>query len=113
MAKENFQNSKLWKSTLEYKNDEFEAQREILRVTYIKFRNNTEQLLSRITSSLPELTIHSINHIDELWDISSLIIGPDYEINPLEAFILGSAFLIHDSALCYEAFENGLDGLRE
>nr|WP_198315508.1 ATP-binding protein [Chitinophaga tropicalis] len=51
--------------------------------------------------------------MDALWETASLIIGEDFPLTPLEGFVLGGAILLHDSALCFEAYEGGMDGLRE
>lgn len=103
----------LWKRTLGNKTSEHHNELiEELRTSYIKFRKNAFYLVSRISAKLPGLTQHEITHLDSLWDTSSLIIGDNYPINPLEGFILGGAILLHDSALCFEAFENGEVGLR-
>lgn len=37
------------------------------------------------------------------WQVASVIAGDDYQLNPLEGFILGCSFLIHDAALSYIA----------
>ena len=85
---------------------------EELRSTFIKFRKNTSQLASRISAILPGLTQHEISHLDALWETASLIVGDDFPINPLEGFVLGGAILIHDSALCFEAYNKGQEGVR-
>ena len=60
-------------------------------------------LLIEICKDFPQLTDHSVEHSDSLWHIASLLAGSNYPINPLEAFILGCAFLVHDSVLSYKA----------
>jgi hypothetical protein len=103
----------IWKNTLAYRqNDEFQAEREILRSAFLSLRNNTSYLVTQIASALPELTQHEVSHLDALWETASLIVGESFELTPLEGFVLGSSFLLHDSALCFEAFENGREGLR-
>ncbi|MBA2593659.1 MAG: hypothetical protein M3495_02490 [Pseudomonadota bacterium] len=47
---------------------------------------------------MPGLTVHDITHLDALWRVADQIAGPDYPINPAEAFVLGGAFLLHDAA---------------
>lgn len=76
------------------------------------FRSRAEQLVGYIQSSLPDLTIHDISHLDALWEVAGLLAGKDYPINPLEAFVFGGAVLLHDAALCIEAYESGLKGIR-
>jgi hypothetical protein len=70
-------------------------------------------LLSRIPESCRHLTVHDIRHIHQLWDVASTICGEEYAINPLEGFILGVAFLIHDAGLTAAAYPNGVEGLRQ
>jgi len=110
---EDYKSSSIWKNTLGRENEQLHPEKiEELRSAFITFRKNASVLVSRISSILPELTQHEISHLDSLWDTASLIVGEDYAINPLEAFILGGAILIHDSALCFEAYENGQNGVR-
>ncbi|WP_286838240.1 ATP-binding protein [Spongiibacter sp.] len=42
-----------------------------------------------------------------------MLVGESYPLNPLEGFILGGAILLHDAALCFEAYEGGLTKIRE
>lgn len=103
----------IWKSTLCYRpEDEFETERDMLRSAFLSLRKNTGYLITQIAGALPELTQHEISHSDALWETASLIIGDNFELTPLEGFVLGSAFLLHDSALCFEAYDNGREGLR-
>lgn len=46
------------------------------------------------------------------WETADLIAGDKYPLNPLEAFVFGSAVLLHDSAMCWEAYANGQQGVR-
>lgn len=110
---EAFEHTSLWKQTLGNKdNVAYSSEIEELRSTFLKFRKNASYLVSRISSILPSLTQHEISHLDALWDTASLIAGDGFPINPLEGFILGGAILVHDSALCFEAYENGQAGVR-
>jgi hypothetical protein len=108
-----FQKPALWVRTFKRAeaNDADKAAR--LETSFIIFRDRTATILERIASSLPNLTVHDITHIDALWDIADLIMGPSYPLNPMEAFVLGGAMLLHDAALCFEAYENGLEGVRK
>jgi hypothetical protein len=85
---------------------------ERLRNAYLKLREHAKVLTEHIRQSVPSLTVHDITHLDALWELADLIAGPDYPVNPLEGFVLGGAILLHDSALCFEAYEGGQDGLR-
>lgn len=70
-------------------------------------------LLSKIEADCHGLTIHDISHVHQLWDVASEVCGPRYPLNPLEGFVLGAAFLIHDAGLTAAAYPGGLTGLRQ
>ena len=75
-------------------------------------RKNAQQLTSRIATSLPGLTLHDISHLDALWDVASVVAGPGFQLNPLEAYAFGAAVLLHDAGLCFEAYTGGRDAVR-
>lgn len=102
------QNTSLWKRTLG-STDEFVTP---LRKSFLDARENAIYLLDKIRKDFPNLTVHDITHVDSLWNVANTIIGEDYPINPLEGYVLGIAFLIHDSALSYDAV-GGKDKLRD
>lgn len=106
-----FNNTTLWNTAFGKKNDGFDEMREELKKHFLSARNNAKELLDKIRTDFPSLTIHDITHVDGLWQVASVIAGEDYEINPLEGFILGCAFLIHDAALSYDAV-GGVERLR-
>ncbi len=106
-----YEDSYLWKATLESKCDTNEEQRTILRNAYLQLRDNVSFLLDKIIIDFPKLTIHNITHADSLWNVSSVIIGENYPITSIEGFILGCSFLLHDAAQCYDAY-GGVDKLR-
>lgn len=81
-------------------------------MAYYSFRKNAEMLVGRIASALPNLTQHDVSHLDALWETATLVAGDDYSMNPLEAFVFGGAILLHDSALCFEAYAGGLAEIR-
>jgi hypothetical protein len=68
-------------------------------------------LLDKIDESCHELTIHDITHVHQLWSVASEVCDPDYPLNPLEGFVLGAAFLIHDAGLTAAAYPGGLPAL--
>lgn len=106
-----YKQSALWCNSLGndiYKEEEL---RKKLCDEYELARKNAAFLLGKIQKDFPNLTIHDISHIDNLWHIASTITGNDYEINPLEGFVLGCAFLVHDAVLSYDAI-GGVDVLR-
>ncbi len=76
-------------------------------------RRNVGALTSRIAVSLPGLTIHDVSHLDALWEVASTVAGSDFPLNPVEAYVFGAAVLLHDAALCSEAYSGGREGLRE
>ena len=76
-------------------------------------REKVGQLSSKITDSLPGLTIHDISHLDALWEVASTVAGPDYPLNPLEAYVFGASVLLHDAGLCFEAYTGGRDAVRD
>lgn len=75
-------------------------------------RERVEQLTSRIPASLPGLTSHDISHLDSLWEVASTIAGPDYPLNPLEAYIFGASVLLHDAGLTFESYTGGQAAVR-
>jgi hypothetical protein len=44
--------------------------------------------------------------------MADLIIGDDYPVNPVEAFVFGCSVLLHDSALAVAAYEGGLEAIK-
>ena len=108
-----FEQTDLWKSSLaERDNDPHRSERETLRVAYLQFRKNIQALVAHIQSSAPELTVHDITHLDRLWETADLIAGPTYPMNAMEGFVFGGAVLLHDAALCFEAYDGGLHSVR-
>lgn len=103
-----YQDTSLWKRTLGL-NDKIV---EPFKLSFEKARDNATFLLSKIRTDFPNLTVHDITHVDSLWNVADTIIGKDYNINPLEGYVLGIAFLIHDAALSYETV-GGIDKLRK
>ena len=102
----------LWQRTLADQADSLNPQREILRQAFLHFRERTAQLVGEIGVLLPQLTVHDITHLDALWRVADEIAGPDYPLNPAEAFVLGGAFLLHDAAHVLAAYEDGLAGIK-
>ena len=102
----------LWKKAFEQQNDSNDPLRENLKVAFMNARQNASYILEKIRNDFPSLTIHDISHVDSLWQVGSVIVGEEYDINPLEGFVLGCAFLMHDAVLSYEA-AGGKKRLRE
>ncbi len=100
-------NTSLWKRTLGLDDKNVEP----LRESFLDARKKTEFILGKIRKVFPNLTMHETTHVDSLWKVADVIIGDNY-INPLEGYVLGIAFLIHDVALSHEAF-GGVEKLRD
>ena len=99
----NYIDTALWKNAFLEKGDEYDVLRVTLKDALLEARKNAEYLLEKIRKDFPNLTIHDITHVDGLWQVASVITGEKYKLNPLEGFVLGCAFLIHDAALSYQA----------
>lgn len=97
-------NFELWSKTLGPQGDAYEHAREKLRQSFLSFRERVAQLVSNLGAELPGLTVHDITHIDALWRVANQIAGPGYPLNPAEAYVLGGAFLLHDSAHVLAAY---------
>ena len=102
----------LWKKSLDNNEYSYQELRERLISAFNKARDNASFILEKIRNDFPNLTVHDINHVDGLWQVASVIIGNDYDVNPLEGFVLGCAFLMHDAVLSYDA-AGGITHLRE
>ena len=94
-----YQDTSLWKRTLGKDDKNVEP----LRESFLRGREHAKSLLKKIREDFENLTMHDITHVDSLWNVADVIIGDEYPINPLEGYVLGVAFLIHDAALSYEA----------
>lgn len=104
----------LWLAGLGSKDadQEIERKKELLRSALLRLREHAIVITSRIAATFPELTVHDVTHLDALWEIADLIAGDNYPLNPLEAFVLGGAILLHDAAHCFEAYEGGRNAVR-
>jgi hypothetical protein len=110
----NFENSIAWQASLApTADDPFEKERERLRATYFKCRENARAIGDTIRDSCPGLTLHTVEHLDALWDAADLVAGNDIQLNPLEAFCFGAAVLIHDAGHSLAVFPGGLDALKK
>ena len=83
-----------------------------LIVAYRHFWGNAVTLAAQIQKSVPGLTLHDEAHFDALWARADQIAGEQYELNPLELFVLGGAILLHDNANSVAAFAGGLDEIK-
>ncbi|ENP7457027.1 ATP-binding protein [Vibrio fluvialis] len=79
--------------------------------TFEDMRKKVSILANEISRSLPDFTVHDITHIDSLWEMADIVCGDDYPLNPVEAFVLGGAFLLHDIAMSIQSYPNGIKDL--
>lgn len=105
----------LWQKTLGLKNSQDGCQDQIdfLRNAYNSLRGKARFLASEINRSLPDFTVHDIEHSDALWGIASTVLADNAVINPAEGFVLGAAFLIHDLGMGIVAYNEGIDELKK
>lgn len=78
----------------------------------MKFRERAASLAAEIMRDLPDYTVHDITHIDSLWHLADLMAGDNLSLSPLEAFVLGGAFLVHDLGNGLAAYPDGIASLR-
>jgi len=106
------ENSQLWGRTLGEVDGKPSPDRERLRQALLKFRSRVDDLVSSISSELPGLTVHDVTHLDGLWHVADEVLGQDYPINAAEAFVLGGAILLHDSAHAVAAYPGRLSEIK-
>ena len=110
-----YEKTSIWQKTLgrQLNNDDYENERDFLRNSYEQFRERARLLAGEINRSLPEYTVHDITHIDALWDMAELITKDKVSLNPIEAFVLGGAFLIHDLGMGIAAYPEGIEQIKK
>ncbi len=111
-----YERSKLWRRTLgpdsPYALEHPEAAM-LLRGEFIRMRDKAELLTSRISADMPDYPLHDITHLDALWQIADEIVDESFELNPIEAFILGGSILLHDAGMTLAAYPGGLSDLKK
>jgi hypothetical protein len=110
-----YETTTLWRTAFAPKTPAAKPHRDainLLRASLLTLESKIEPLLATIPESCRGLTIHDITHVHQLWEVASIICGPKYPINPLEGFVLGAAFLIHDSGLTAAAYPGGLPAIK-
>lgn len=100
-----FRTSHLWKSA--FSNSARDSDVAKLEGAYLQSRELVSILVGEIGADLRQYTIHDITHLDALWGVASEIVG-DIQINPLEGFVLGGAFLLHDAGMSLAAYPGGM-----
>ena len=103
-----YRSAPLWIEAFGPRGDNYDEKRIFLSNALHEFRERVSKLVAQIQSDMPPLTVHDITHIDALWWTASEIAGPQYDLNAAEAFLLGGAFLLHDSAHCIAAYPGGV-----
>ena len=110
-----YQASSLWKAAFcgAGLNQTETTARDRLKVTLDRLEEHVGELLAKIPEDCRGLTVHDISHIHQLWHVASRICGSNYAINPLEGFVLGAAFLIHDAGLTASTYPGGVEGIKQ
>lgn len=84
-----------------------------LRGSYLSFKERANLLAGEISRDLPHFTVHDGSHLDALWELADVVAGPQASLNPLEAYVLGGAILLHDLGLAVASYPGGRSDLRE
>jgi hypothetical protein len=107
MSEEIIGHTSLWRSGFSQAGDGRDAGRRELEQALLTFRRRTAQLLSLISGDMRNYTVHDIDHIDALWEMGEIIAGPNYALNPAEAFVFGGSLLLHDAGMTVAAYPDG------
>lgn len=117
-----FKRTQLWRHAFEPRQEDSLSSeaRNRLAASLDSFRSKAQQMAAEVARWLPQLTDHSIDHLDALWEIAEVIAGPEAEeiadsklnLNPAEAYVFGGAVLLHDLGNAVTAYPNGLEDLR-
>ncbi len=67
---------------------------------------------AEIPLTLKDYTVHDVTHLDALWHVADDIRGPDYDLTPTEAFVLGASFLVHDLGMGLAAYAGGIEEVK-
>jgi len=106
--------TELWKRTLgERAGDPAQAARAYLREQLRRTWRSAGQLGEQIRGAYPDLKSHGASRVDVLWQRVDLLLGPEFPLNPAEAFVLGSAFIIYDLGVGLAGLPGGEAGLRK
>src|SRR6266850_1323820 len=108
-----FRSTRLWSRTLAARSkDKHATHRDRLRTAFDQSRARASTLAGEIPLDVRDLTVHDVTHLDALWEMADLVVGPDVPFTPLEGFVLGEAFLIHDLGMGLAAYPGGLAELK-
>ncbi|WP_327396109.1 HD domain-containing protein [Streptomyces phaeochromogenes] len=110
MSEHDYISTTLWQSALAARSgdDSHSEQRERLRTSYLKLRQEASTLLQENARSMPNFTVHDITHVDALWETADIVCGDDVTLNPAEAYVLGCTFVLHDAAMGEAAYGTGV-----
>lgn len=108
----NFQDTNTWKKMLANQNEHKEVC-EWLKVEFEKFRDSAKILAGEVAKELPDYTVHDVTHIDALWDMADVFLPNAYDITPIECFVLGGAFILHDLGMAIAAYPEGVKGIQK
>jgi hypothetical protein len=113
VAGPDFRQTWLWRQAfLTPRSDSTTDEQDFFRTQYLSTRDRVAQLVSRIATDVPGLTVHDISHLDALWDTASSVAEGAVSVNPAEAFVFGASILLHDAAMSLAAYPGGLAEVR-
>lgn len=108
-----FEKTRLWRESLgRPTHGPLRRERERLKAAFLSLRKNAALLAGEIPRDFDFLTVHDITHLDALWEMADLVTPKDERLSPVEGFVLGGAFLIHDLGMGLAAYPEGFDTLR-
>ena len=93
--------------------DPYADPRARLRGSYLSLKERADLLAGEISRDLPDFTVHDGSHLDALWELADTVAGPQASLNPLDAYVLGGAILLHDLGLAVASYPGGKSDLRE
>ena len=107
--------TEIWKSTLGAVDGEDGNSKFVRRLeqSFVLLREHALQFARHLPQDLRQLTVHDETHTDALWEVFDVLFPAKMIANPLEAYVLGGAFLIHDlgHALCM--YPKGIEQLKQ
>jgi hypothetical protein len=104
-----YRDTRLWKVFEASQKLHPEAQN--LVAGFERSRESAAIIAAEIGRDMPTYTQHDITHIDALWEYADLICGPNYDLNPVEIYVLGISFLVHDLANGTAAIPGGISSI--
>lgn len=111
---DNYKDTWLWKRAFtKPREDATEQEQQRFEHQYDSMREKVSHLVGRIPLDMKEMTVHDISHLDALWEMGSIVARNSIELNPPEAYVFGSAVLLHDAGMSLAAYPNGMDELKE